>query len=115
MRWEWYRNDKQQLPRVDRVTAVRRAAELAHSSFVPLDAQWYQPLSARKVDDDVWILNPYKSQVQHKPLNASLLMVGLVAAVAVLAVASVLLVKRCTRRPAPCETESAEMGVAQSG
>ena len=35
MRWEWYRNNKQQLPRVDRVTAVRRAAELAHSSFVP--------------------------------------------------------------------------------
>ena len=117
MRWEWYRNDEQQLPRVDRVTAVRRAAELERASFVPLDAQWYEPLSARQVDDDVWILNPYNSQVQpHKSLNASLLMLGVVSAVAILAVASVLLVKRCARRaPAACETESAEMGIAQSG
>ena len=111
MRWEWYRNDLQQQPRLTEVAAVRRAAELAATS---LDAQWYRPLSARTVDDDVWILNPYKGKLQPaKSVNASLVMLGAFSAVAVALVAGILVVKRCRRRPVPSETESAEMGIAQ--
>ena len=71
MRWEWYRNDLQRSA-CGKASAVRRAMELVSAGAartVPLEAQWYEPLSARTVDDDVWIFEPSHKSWQTRPAN----------------------------------------------
>ncbi|CAK8998357.1 unnamed protein product [Durusdinium trenchii] len=123
MRWEWFRNDPTQSDLVDQANAIRRARQLANAgaSTVTVESGWYQPLKARPVDDSVWILNPYKHQEpgppQRSPMNTSLVIIGVVSAVAVALVSAIAVVHRCRRRRAEphaeCVESSAEMGSAR--